>query len=497
MKKVMNYILSVVTRRWGFVVAIAMLATFATALYLGRGQDVWFDESYSILLAKQPVPELLRLTAVDAHPPLFYLLLKAWGSVFGWSELALRTLSALLTAASVGVIAVLLRRLFTPRVALVALPFLTFAPFGLRYGYEIRMYALAALIGALGSLALVKAIEAKTDRRWWALYALSVVAGMYTLYMTAVIWLAHFVWLMIYHRRNFWRQPWVWAYVSAVVVFILYLPTVIFQMTHSALPGIGELLNLTHIGELATMLLIYTPEWSVGALTTVGVLIVVGLTGYLIDRARHRMSAVSRRRLAFILCLALVPISFFIIVSLPLPQPFFVPRYLAHVVLFIYALIGVAAALGWRYGYRKAAGTLFLVCLALIGWGQGQLANAGNFNFERMDRPQTSKVRQLVDCDKSVVVADDAYTYINAQYYFEGCNMLFYSPTPLLYQGGYAPLAGSSKRLASSTDLTTQRLVHLYWKNSPQTFFPDARYKLVSSVTYDQQITDTYELSAE
>ena len=101
MKRVINYILALVTRRWVVVVWIAILASFVLVLYMGKGQDIWFDESYSIVLAKQPLPELLQLTGVDAHPPLFYLLLKAWGSVFGWSELALRSLSALVAAATV------------------------------------------------------------------------------------------------------------------------------------------------------------------------------------------------------------------------------------------------------------------------------------------------------------------------------------------------------------------------------------------------------------
>lgn len=495
--KVINFIKLVITRRFGLIIGIAMLATLSLVLFMGRGQNVWFDENYSIILAKEPVGELLKLTGVDAHPPLFYLLLKAWGSVFGWSELALRTLSGVLAAATVGVTALLLRRLFSPRVALASLPFLVLAPFWIRYGYEIRMYALAGFIGALASLVLLKAAELKTDRRWWVLYGLLVAAGMYTLYMTAVIWLAHTIWLFAYYGRKFWKQPWFWSLVAAVVTVLPYVPTIFFQLTHSALPGIGVELNLTHVGELASMVLIYTPEWSVGKWATLGIVATLALTVYLLDRARHRMTTTPRRRLSLLLCLALVPIGFFLVVSLPLSQPFFVPRYIAHVALFVYALIGVAAALGWRYGYRIASVLLFIVSITLLGWGQGQLAQAGNFNYERMQRPQTSKVRKLIDCNKAMIVADDAYTYINDQYYFQGCDLRFYSQYPIWYQGGYAWLASSDKRIKSPADVDAPVLVHVYWHDNPQTFFPDKRYRLVSSVTYDQQVTATYELIAE
>jgi mannosyltransferase len=495
MKRRTGLIIQLIVKKWWIVMSVAVLASFVLILFMGKGNDVWFDENYSIILAKQPIGELLRLTGVDAHPPIFYLLLKVWGSIFGWSELALRSMSALLAAATVGIVALLIRRLFTTRVALVSLPFLVFAPFWLRYGYEIRMYALAGLIGALASLVLVKAVEAKTDKRWWGLYALLVAAGMYTLYMTAVVWLSHFVWLLIQKRRRFWRQPWFWSFGLAGILFLPYLPTVIFQLTHSALPGIGIVLNLTHIWEVISMVLIYTPEWSINSWTAVGVIGAVGLTIYLLDRSRHQMTGKARRSLSFLLCLALVPPVFFILISLPMSEPFFVQRYLAHTILYVYSLIGVAIALGWYYGYRKASGVLFVLMLAMLGWGLGQLVQAGNFNYERMQRPQTTEVRKLVDCQKSVVVADDPYTYINDLYYFNGCDLRFYSSQPVWYWGGYAWLADHGTRVAASTDLTASRIVHLYWNDNPNSFHPDTRYRLVSSVTWDHQVTDTYELA--
>lgn len=494
MKRRRDQVVQLLIGRWPLVVGIAMLATLALVLFMGKGQDVWFDENYSITLAKQPIGELVRLTGVDAHPPLFYLLLKAWGSLFGWTELSLRMMSALLAATTVGAVALLIRRLFTPRIALAALPFLVLAPFWLRYGYEIRMYALAGLIGAVASLVLLRALAAKNNWRWWGLYALFVVAGMFTLYMTAVIWLAHVVWLFMYHRKKFWRQYWLWSYVAAGLAFLPYLPTTIYQYTHSALPGIGWVLNLTHINEVISIVLIYTPEWSVVGWSAMAILGIIALTIYLLDRVRRQMPVAARRSLAYLLCLAFVPPAFFVLVSLPMSVPFFVPRYLAHTVLFIYAVIGVSAALGWRYGYRKAAVTLAVLSLVMSGWGLGQLAQAGNFNYERMQRPETTEVRQQIDCSKSVIIADDEYTYINDVYYFTDCDLRFYSPQPVWYQGGYAPLAASKARVAKSEDLTTPRLVHLYWHNKDATFHPDARYKLVSSTIHDQQVTDTYEL---
>lgn len=489
--------MNIIVGRWKVVTSIAVLATFVLILFLGKGQDVWFDENYSIILAKKPVAELIRLTGVDAHPPLFYLLLKLWGSIFGWSELSLRTMSALLSAATIGVVVVLIKNLFTSRIALMTMPFLVLSPFWLRYGYEIRMYALAGLIAALGTFFLAKAVSVKNKKRWWILYAIAIAAGLYTLYITMVVWLAHVVWLMIYHRKKLMHQQWLWAYVGAFLLFLPYLPTVFFQMTHSALPGIGWTLNLTHMWELASRVVIYTPEWSVSSWAAVGIMTLVVLTVFLLDRSRQYLNSQERKSLGLFISLATIPFLFFVFISLPMSQPFFVPRYLAHVSIYIYILFGLALALGWNRGNRRAAAVQGLIAIVLLFWGIAQLMHAGNFNYERMQRPQTVKLRQNINCEKEVVVSDDPYTYIDNNYYFGGCQTRFYSAEPMKPWGGYAPLLGHKDFLESSQQLQAKTVVHVYWNDRPKTFLIDGRYRFVSSVVFDKQAADTYELISE
>jgi len=239
MKNLRHTFVLTIVKTWWLWLILAMVITYLLIMVVAIGQSVWFDEGYSILLAKRPVGELIALTGVDAHPPFYYLLLKGWAGIFGWSEFALRSLSAVAASFTVGVIFLLVRRLFTVRTALVALPFLVFAPFALRYGYEIRMYALAGLIGALASLVLVKAVAGR-GKKLWIIYAALVALGMFTLYMTAAIWVAHVVWLFFTNKRDksqaFFKQKWVLSYIGAVILFAAYIPTLIYQLTHSALP---------------------------------------------------------------------------------------------------------------------------------------------------------------------------------------------------------------------------------------------------------------------
>ncbi|MFZ2544691.1 MAG: glycosyltransferase family 39 protein [Candidatus Saccharimonadales bacterium] len=497
MKKINNVATKIIIEKWWIVVLIGMLVTFVLALWMGQNQNIWFDEAYSVLVAKQPISQLLSLTGVDAHPPFYYLLLKLWGETFGWSELALRSLSAVFASLGVGAMVLLIRRLFSTKTAITVLPFITIGPFWLRYGYEIRMYTLAGFISILATYVLVKALASK-GRKWWIVYALLVALGMYTLYMTAVVWLAHLAWLLMQRRNKVMRQPWLWAFVGAVVLFIPYIPTLIYQLTHSALPGIGHKLNITQLGDIASQSLVYTVEWQMDSWRAIGILFVVGASIYLVDRIKHRITAREQSSLLLIGCMVFVPIIFFVILSLLPVNPIFITRYIAHFVLFIYALIGVISVLGWHYGYRRIAVILYGATFGLLVWGGLQLYQQGNFNFERVEHIQTSAIRKTIDCSNSTIVADDEYTFINDWYYFDNCDLRFYATSAPAYTGGYAWLARHDNiRLTSSRGINTKTIVHLYWNDLDASFHPDSRYKLVSSVATGHQVTDTYQLSAE
>lgn len=494
MKKRYNDALELIAKRWWVIVIIAMLLTFALSLFMGLGQSIWFDEGYSIILAKHSVGDLFALTNVDAHPALYYLLLKAWAGIFGWSELALRSLSALFAALSVGAGALVLRKLFTTRIMLIVLPFIVLSPLFLRYGYEVRMYTLAAFIGMVATWALLRAVEARTDKVRWAIYGILVALGMYTLYMTLVIWLAHAVWLfmMTKNKRQLLKQPFVMGYGIALALFIPQLIIFVYQLFHSALPGVGVSLTLTKLLSVLTLSVLYTPEWNLDgwlSLVLFAGMVLFGIAYNTAIRDKHHSKSIM-----FLTVLILVPLAFYAITSLPPRQPIFVDRYLAHVVLFGFMLVGTVVSLNWINGRHKLALWLGAIVLGLSSLGIYRLYETGNFNFERMQRPMTQQIREDVPCgSNTTVVADDPYTYIDSTYYFDNCNLRFYSTSNVLPFGGYAPLHDSTLRIASPADVTTKRIVHMYWTINPATFTPDPSYHLISSHTYDKQVVDIYE----
>lgn len=506
MKRFLN-IDKVVEKYWLLAVIGAGLLFFALTMMMSAGQPIWFDEGYSILLAKHNYAELLSLTAVDAHPPLYYLILKVWGDTFGYGEFALRSLSALLMGGSVIVAGLILKRMFSAKVAVVALPFIVLAPFLLRYGYEVRMYALATLIAVSATFALVKA-QASKGWKWWVVYAALVALGMYTLYMMVAVWFAHFVWLLVTSikskKRPFWSWKWLWAFAGAVVLFVPYLPTFVNQLLHSALPGMGNEMTITQIANIASMFTLYLPEWMLGGWGSALLIgLVVGLTLVAVP-VYKALGKEEKSNFMLVVCLSVVPVIFYGLISLPPRDPVFIVRYMAHSAIFVYMLIGmvIALALIKKRTYKKETIKILivgLVVLMTLFYGTATLHKSGNFNQERQQQPLTVSVREVANCnnEQTVVIADDPYTYIDSAYYFEDCDLRFFAKKDVDYKGGYAMLHGSQKRIANAEDLTTKVIVHLGWNGNDAQFAPTSNYVKESVHTFDKQVVTIYRLSGE
>lgn len=494
-------------RKSNVLILIAAVLLAGLIMVFSVGQSIWFDEGYSILLAQKSWPELFALTAVDAHPPFYYALLKVWGSVFGFGDTALRLLSAVMVSGALVTAFVLLRKVFSTKVALLTLPFLVLAPFMIRYGYEVRMYALAMLIGVVATYVL---IVAQKSKQWWswAVYAVLVALGMYTLYMTVVVWLAHLVWLIVVTIKSkegsLWKSRWFYAYVGSVVLFLPYIAVFIQQMLHSALPGIGNEITLTRLVDIVTTLFVFTPEWQVGGWLSLLIITGVILTGVVIARTYPQFSKNEKKYYWLIASIVLVSLAFYALTSLPPRTPIFVNRYLAHISLFIYMLLGVTLAFGvvYKERFKKAHRALpfiaYGVAVIILSIGMVRLYGTGNFVFERMQYPQTQQIRQSIECsDETTIVADDPYTYIDSVFYLDGCDVRFYAPEEVAFKGGYAPLHGSDRRIESTTELESDKLIHLHWDGKDSSLIIDKRYRLDASNAYDKQRVDVYTLIAE
>ncbi len=460
-----------------FVIIVAVLLFMALALLIGLRQSVWFDEAYSIIVAKQSIGELLRLTALDTHPPLYYIVLHFWAGLFGWSELALRSLSVIMAGGAVFVGVLLVRRLFGVRTALITLSFVLFAPFLLRYGFEIRMYAMASLICISATYLLVAALDAKTRKQKWLLYgsyAVLVALGVYTLYYTAIVWIAHLVWLIwvtYKAKQPLTKQPWLLAYLGSVLLFLPWLPTFVSQISNGALAAISQPLTVDNLVGIVSFQFLYQPTWQLNAIwSLVFVALVVALSILVVRGVRH-ISKPEKKYVVLLLAYFMVPIIILALISLA--RPMYVERYLAHVVISMMLLTGVMVSFAARDKTRVTKLLAGLVVVILAS-STVHLIQVGNYNFQRLQLPQVNLAAEVTDCkDGNVVLAADPYTAIELMYYLPpDCDLRFYSETASL-SGGYAPLSNSPKRVADPAhELSDKQMITYIYYGDPSLALP-------------------------
>ena len=110
------------------IMALTGLAAALRGSYL-TARSLWFDEAWSVWLAQMPVDRMLAtLRWLDAHPPLYYLLLRAWILGLGDSETSVRFLSVAVGSLTVTLTYVVATRWCDRTVAAVAAFFVAISP---------------------------------------------------------------------------------------------------------------------------------------------------------------------------------------------------------------------------------------------------------------------------------------------------------------------------------------------------------------------------------
>jgi len=134
------------SRRSALALAALLTVTAAVLVFLGSRQFIGYDSYWHVFIARQDRwPNFWLEVRDNAHPPLFFLLLRLAASWLGASFLAYRVVSIAAMVTSTWLIAAIVRRTTGSRGLAIA----SAAAFGLSYsavnmGIEVRAYSLAS-----------------------------------------------------------------------------------------------------------------------------------------------------------------------------------------------------------------------------------------------------------------------------------------------------------------------------------------------------------------
>lgn len=387
-------------------IALAAIgASAALQLATINRYSFWFDESFTAALLKFGPSQIINLTSLDVHPPLYYLLLKGYSLIFGTSDFALRSFSLIFMVISLTLLYRLLLRLVNHRSALIGLWFAALGPFVVRYGQEARMYGLNSALIIGSTLVLVRQTQmAKKQRqnRWWVVYALLVSAIMYTHYFGALIVLIHGLYMLTLHRKE--RSligrvkgidsGWLLSMIGAGILYLPWLPTLLKQFNTVNggfwIPPVSPRSFADTFGWFYWFNDLYKYDnHALGALAFV----MLWLLGVAVAIVWRRKLVDMRALLLLIMPLVMVALVLYGLSSLPKATSLFYFRYFSQFSMLFYAGVGVVLASlsskKLRYGSLMSvvmAGVMLmqLVGVARVLQGFGKTNNQSKLLYSRM-----------------------------------------------------------------------------------------------------------------
>ncbi|MDX1634898.1 MAG: glycosyltransferase family 39 protein [Marinobacter sp.] len=341
-------------------VAFLLAVVFGYSVSLQRG--IWFDEALTTYFISLDWDQLFSFfVQYEANMGLYYILLKGWTAI-SYGELWLRAFSFVAYALAGALLYVTVRRHGGFRVAGLFLVLFFSHYYLIRYGVEIRGYALALFFMAALWFAWSRA-ALDNQQGYWLVYAIAGALGVHAhLFVSLGVFAVGMAALfMIQDRRQFWY--WFWAH---FLILLSFLPLVFFVLNKEAgqlgwltEPGFRALLDLSFLYSGASP---EGPDWLRRSLLLLGVLSVMAAAVFVV---RHtgglRRLSPNQRLVVVSAAICSLPVLLIFLVSQVAPSfspRFFVPFLPFFLVIMAYGIAQVA---------RRFSAPVAVVLLAALG----------------------------------------------------------------------------------------------------------------------------------
>ncbi|MEM9543992.1 MAG: glycosyltransferase family 39 protein, partial [Cyanobacteria bacterium P01_E01_bin.42] len=192
--------------------------------------------------------DTVRVLAIDAseHPPLYYVLLRLWCNVFGFSITAIRSFSALISLLIFPCLYWLCWELFrSPLTGWMAMAIASVSPYFVIYAREARQYSLWTALILLSNILLFRAIhrtKAGENLRGnlvnWGGYAIASALGFYTFLFSGMVAIGQGIYLVLIEKFRSTRSLYFYL-LSSLVSVLLFSPWILVILSHLSQPSVS------------------------------------------------------------------------------------------------------------------------------------------------------------------------------------------------------------------------------------------------------------------
>ncbi len=207
--------------------SFALTIAYAGALFLLNAlrlfdRNFWYDETFSIELVTHPLSEVLHGTAVDVHPPLYYIILWVFCQIFGHTAAVYHAVSLI---PYLGVLILSLswvRKRFSINTSLILVTLASVLETSIMFNVQARMYAWGEFFMLLSFLSLYEILK-ENKTAYYVLFTLGSLCAAYTHYYLLIAVAFFYVVLIItafMRKKTYFKK----VLLTCIATVLVYLP---------------------------------------------------------------------------------------------------------------------------------------------------------------------------------------------------------------------------------------------------------------------------------
>ncbi|HMN14120.1 MAG TPA: glycosyltransferase family 39 protein, partial [Bellilinea sp.] len=201
---------------------IVILVSTGLLWFAAAKMSFWEDETYTSSQSQKTIPVILEGFQSDVHPVLPLIFTSLWGSIFGYDEPGLRSLSIIFSGLSLWAVFFLAKDLFDRKTAFLAVMILAFMPLFIMFGHQARYYPMAMLFSVM--LALMFRYYLQQHKIVYLIvYVLFACLLIYVSYSAfSVIVAANLWWIIDWFRKSVRDKRYFYSWVTAQAGILLF-----------------------------------------------------------------------------------------------------------------------------------------------------------------------------------------------------------------------------------------------------------------------------------
>lgn len=368
---------------------LVVMAAVLRILHVGK-TDLGYDESFSLYMSLQSLPDAVRMLCKGDNPPLWEILLHFWIKPFGISEVAIRSLSLIFSTLTIIPVYLLGEKYIQRWTGFAASLFYCFSTFSIYLAHECRVYSLIGFFSASSALLFISSVKTPKTYKFILLTLVNLML-MYGHYLSVWIIVMEFIIALGIKpiREKIWK-PYLIHAAALILLFTLMFPVLFKRFMDSGVNG-------TWIEKTTSLEALYDFLWrmcNVPITTVLAIIIIISAFITLIIGILKNKNQFGNIGILTLLWVVPLLVSF----VLSYFTGFFLDRYFYFIFPIFY--LSIAAYCLYLFSERKTLGQS-LIGLFAIAMAMSCSPNSSTKHFSGWHYDVKPIVHQIVESKKN------------------------------------------------------------------------------------------------